>query len=279
VTISNNRADTPLHNAARWNHPALVNELLLYGASYTATNNDIKTPRDLSSDDLVKELIWKASQGIIAIGSYSPLRRAFEPASHVGKVSSLGSGVKQSGTAKDVPNGGSGERSSSMPCDLIEEHENEAYVVIEGAEEDHHTTKQVSGNQEQLSVKPEVLQSTECGIEESKVGTEHPYKGEEPVKEPHPKSEDTGQKSEDEEFEQILYPGEELEQKPHPKTEEHHAEENQRTHSTVLDHRGEELDQKPHPILNEEEELIQRRQPKKDEKLISLLQAIEAFDR
>ena len=73
MTITNNRGDTPLHNAARWNHPALVNELLLYGASYTATNNEHKTPLDLSNDDQVKGLIHKAARGFIAVGSYTPL--------------------------------------------------------------------------------------------------------------------------------------------------------------------------------------------------------------
>ena len=75
MTISNNRLDTPLHNAARWNHPSLVSELLLYGARYTATNNDNKTPLDLTSDDQVRELIWKVSKGFLAVGSYSPLIR------------------------------------------------------------------------------------------------------------------------------------------------------------------------------------------------------------
>ena len=43
VSLANNRGDTPLHNAAGWNHPMLVNELLLYGALYTVTNNNGKT--------------------------------------------------------------------------------------------------------------------------------------------------------------------------------------------------------------------------------------------
>lgn len=73
VTISNNRGNTPLHNAARWNHPSLVNELLLYGANYTATNIDNKVPADLTGDDEVRETIWKAARGIIDVGSYSPL--------------------------------------------------------------------------------------------------------------------------------------------------------------------------------------------------------------
>lgn len=75
MTISNNRGDTPLHNAARWNHPALVNELLLYGARYSASNNDGRVPGELTTDEGVKELIWKAGRGIIAVGSYSPLNR------------------------------------------------------------------------------------------------------------------------------------------------------------------------------------------------------------
>jgi len=48
VSIANNRGDTALHNAARWNHPRLVHELMLYGAQYTVTNNEGKTPLDLT---------------------------------------------------------------------------------------------------------------------------------------------------------------------------------------------------------------------------------------
>ncbi len=69
MTISNDRGDTPLHNAARcvtsftafcnlyvihnvyfrWNHSSLVRELLLYGAMYSVTNNDNKTPLELTT--------------------------------------------------------------------------------------------------------------------------------------------------------------------------------------------------------------------------------------
>lgn len=91
VTIPNNRMDTPLHNAARWNHPALVNELLLYGASYTTTNNEGKTPKDLTSDDQVHNLFWKANNGIIAVGSYGPLARCADtPTQHGGEASLVG---------------------------------------------------------------------------------------------------------------------------------------------------------------------------------------------
>ena len=50
-----------------------MNGLLLCGARYTAINNDNKTSLELTSDDLVRKLIWKASKGFIAVRSYSPL--------------------------------------------------------------------------------------------------------------------------------------------------------------------------------------------------------------
>lgn len=97
MTICNNRGDTPLHNAARWNHPELVNELLLYGASYTATNNSNRMPGDLTSDDAVHDLIWKAGHGIIAVGSYSPLNRATPNESPLGNGGGSGRGLGSSG--------------------------------------------------------------------------------------------------------------------------------------------------------------------------------------
>ena len=48
IAISNVRGDTPLHSAARWNHPRIVNELVLYGAQFLITNNEGKTPLDLT---------------------------------------------------------------------------------------------------------------------------------------------------------------------------------------------------------------------------------------
>ena len=66
-----------------------MNELLLCGARYTAINNDNKTPLELTSDDQVRELIWKASKGFIAVRSYSPLTRRSGSASQK-EVSSLG---------------------------------------------------------------------------------------------------------------------------------------------------------------------------------------------
>lgn len=86
MTICNSRLDTPLHNAARWNHPALVNELLLYGARYSATNNDGKTPHQLTSDEQIKSLIWDAKNGIIAVGSYRPLKKPSDPKQHLNSV-------------------------------------------------------------------------------------------------------------------------------------------------------------------------------------------------
>ena len=76
----------------------LVNELLLYGASYTATNNSLKTPVDLTRDDQVKELIWKASRGIIPVGSYRPLKTPYTNHTHsnVDTVSSHQNGSSQS---------------------------------------------------------------------------------------------------------------------------------------------------------------------------------------
>ena len=48
ISLADNCEDTPLHIAAPWNHPMLVNELL-YGALYTVTNNSRKTPMDLTT--------------------------------------------------------------------------------------------------------------------------------------------------------------------------------------------------------------------------------------
>ncbi len=48
MTVANNRGDSALHNAARWNHAPLVQVLMLYGAQYKATNNEEKTPLDLT---------------------------------------------------------------------------------------------------------------------------------------------------------------------------------------------------------------------------------------
>ena len=296
--------DTPLHNAARWNHPALVNELLLYGASYTATNNDNKTPRDLSSDDQVENLIWKASNGVIAVGSYSPLRRPVEPPPHVGKVSSLGSGVKQSAPNATIsPLSSELESSSSKSRDLIEEEEGETYVVIDRPEEEHHrivqqqapgqrSTNQVLSNrgqrhsEERVSGIGEIKHGTEEGLEQRP----HP-RGEGLEQRPHPRGEGFEQRPH--------HRGEGLEQRLHPRGEE-------RLHPKSDEYRGEELDQRPHdeeeefeqiphPIMpvhvgGKEEKIVQRPHPKgedvnqrsgpkKDEKLISLLEAIEAFDR
>ena len=66
-----------------------MNELLLCGACYTTINNDNKTPLELTSDDQVRELIWKASKGFIAVRSYSSLTRRYGSASQK-EVSSLG---------------------------------------------------------------------------------------------------------------------------------------------------------------------------------------------
>ncbi len=82
MSLANLRGDTPLHHAARWNHPMLVNELLLYGASYTATNNKDATPGDLTSDDQVLDIIRKAMSGQLVVGSYSPLTQSYSQGEH-----------------------------------------------------------------------------------------------------------------------------------------------------------------------------------------------------
>ena len=66
----------------------MVNGLLLCGARYTAINNDNKTPLELTSDDQVRELFWKASKGFIAVCPYSPLTHLSGSASQR-EVSSL----------------------------------------------------------------------------------------------------------------------------------------------------------------------------------------------
>lgn len=264
--------DTPLHNAARWNHPALVNELLLYGASYTATNNDNKTPTELSSEEEVKELIWKASNGVIAVGSYSPFKQRVERVPHIGKVSKLAAGGQQPG-GRDVGNNpGSGERndllfhypsslqakarddrqlkdfesSSSKSCELLEEDEDEAYVVVDEGE--HH---RVLGTQEMLgNLEGSSEERGACGIGERIGGEQGPHGSE-------------------------GHNGEELGERPHPNSlrgrEEEHEERPQPLSQELPAHiRREPVEQR----LNPPKQL-----PKRDEKLISLLQAIEAFDR
>ena len=53
VTMSNVRGDSALHNAARWNHAPIVQLLMLYGAQYKATNNEGKTPLDLTKVTII----------------------------------------------------------------------------------------------------------------------------------------------------------------------------------------------------------------------------------
>lgn len=124
--------DTPLHNAARWNHPALVNELLLYGASYTATNNEGKSPRELTSDDQVHNLFWKANNGIIAVGSYGPLARCADMPTQLDSEASLmggaasGGGVTEDGGVASQQDGVKLDGScdgATKSCDLEEEEE------------------------------------------------------------------------------------------------------------------------------------------------------------
>lgn len=213
VTICNHRMDTPLHNATRWNHPALVNELLLYGASYSATNNDNKTPQDLTSDEEVFSLILKASDGVIAVGSYSPLKKKHVP--RVTRASSLAETVSKeviarvtSTTVDQRPKSYAGQgrlRSgafNSKSCGLFGD---EAYVMIEEEEVEHRSLS---------------IGSQQGTIEQALASEEQEALGQEGagLKKAHPKSDDQ------EEFEHIP-------------------------------------------------------RPKRDEKLIRLLQAIEAFDR
>lgn len=164
--------DTPLHNATRWNHPSLVKELLLYGASYTATNNDSKTPLDLTSDDQVHILIWKASKGMIPVGSYSPLVRYSNRASQSreNSFSPLGLGKgKGEGMANPKDNTA---RSLAMSHDPVKQShdfskessesgrdEKEDYVVIE--EEDVLEHRPIGSQQEAEFGKEEGVERVE----------------------------------------------------------------------------------------------------------------------
>lgn len=209
MTLCNNRLDTPLHNAARWNHPSLVNELLLYGARYTALNKDHKSPADLTTDDQVRELIWKASQGIIAVGSYSPLQRPVDHApggalaSSTPVCNSASPEAEEGGVAKPQGEGGAEEEERSRDlgdgsCDLSE------YDMIEDVAE-----HRPLGDQQQ--------------------GTES--------KEQSPSEE----------------------------------------HDVIGGVEGEGLAESPLPVAAGE--MQQKPHPQRDEKLISLLKAIEVFDR
>ena len=254
--MCNQRGDTPLHNAARWNHPALVNELLLYGARYTAANNDHRTPEELTTDETVRDLIWKARRGIIAVGSYSPLTRKNTPSKTTGPPSPGSQGVKSPGEkqisdAKKSENlffakldrtkspdqeSGSPDRESRSP-DIVEEVEPEShdFVVVE-----------------------DPLEHRSLGMQER---TEAIF---------------WGQSSDDELLEDKVHPPQQaqLPEKPHPKEEEPHLKSDPNKEGPSPKEEGSQ--QVAHPQLDEQH---LRPHPKGNEKLRSLLVSIENFDR
>ncbi len=288
MTITNNRGDTPLHNAARWNHPALVNELLLYGARYTATNNDNRTPRELTSDEGVQELIWKAGKGIIAVGSYSPLNRR-TPDEVAGSIGSGREGFSSSGGSsvggeKHVNSNNTrvsgnsyfqplerrklSQRASKSPDILEEGEESGSHDIF-----DHHDFVMIEDPLEhrplgaqQGSEVTSVGQSSEEDLLAEKPGKQQPH----PLQRPHPKEEEPQQRPhpKEEEPQQRPHPKEEgPQQRPHPKEEDPM----QRSHP-----KEEEPQQRPHP---KGEGPQHKPHPKRDEKLRSLLMSIEGFDR
>lgn len=241
VTICNNRGDTPLHNAARWNHPVLVNELLLYGARYTATNNDNRTPGDLTSDDRVQDLIWKAGRGIIAVGSYSPLNHGTpsettgSPGSGGGFGSSGGSsgggkpGIRKSGDSYF----GKLDRPKSLP--------------------------------ERVSKSPDRVSRSSDSREEEETGSHDFVIVEDPLE--HrllgaQQGAEVGQSSEDEPASKP--PQRKQLQRPHPEGVEQKLQPKEL--QTTPHSKGEELQHRPHPMGG-------------DENLRSLLLSIENFDR
>ena len=254
MTICNNRLDTPLHNAARWNHPSLVSELLLYGARYTATNNDNKTPVELTSDDQVKELIWKATQGIIAVGSYSPLIRRSNSFSR-------GAGIKEpspltlNGGVNSVVDEGANKR--EMVADKVS-------TVMTGASE--LIGKQRSHNP---NVESHVLDVSEYDVVEEEL-VEHRALGKQQV------AESKGQGSEGDPIMELREEGEPGAM-PRPKGEgrQNHEEGVVTELKEVHGGKGAESEGNSHSVGAREE----HRSPKRDDKLISLLKAIEDFDR
>jgi len=85
-----------------------VNELLLYGAQYSVTNANKKTPIELTTDDEVKYVIQKAMRGEIAVGSYKLPPKLNEYPEKISAAGRLGSspvtiqGKPKSGSNADV---------------------------------------------------------------------------------------------------------------------------------------------------------------------------------
>ena len=234
--------DTPLHNAARWNHPALVNELLLYGASYTATNNEGKTPRNLTSDDLVHNLFWKANNGIIAVGSYCPLARPADTPTQRGSEALLMEGAASGG---GVTEGGVARQQDDVRLDGSCDGATESHDLIkeEAERRESHDIREREGSHDALFERSESYddQSEKAGSHDDlfeREGSHDLFDGE------------------DHDF--VVIDDEEV---------EHRSIGNQQSQGQSAEEVIEELvsEQKPHP--------------KRNEQLFSLLKAIEEFDR
>ena len=263
VTVCNNRMDTPLHNAARWNHPLLVNELLHYGASYTATNRANRTPSDLSSDEPVQELFWKASHGVIAVGSYSPLarRRAdttprlLEGGSERTKNVALGN---RGGVQKGAGRGGAGAAASAKqgvpPTAVVRGGDQKSKALPRPKSyAGPPPTRKVGGGRgfDLFDEDLYVVIDEEAVVENQLGGSQGEGQGEELA--------NIGGGS------GVLPP-------PAVQVEEGDSDEEHRSLPPAKEVELQEVELKE----EEEEKFLP---PKKDDKLISLLQAIEAFDR
>ncbi|CAI8038933.1 hypothetical protein GBAR_LOCUS21677 [Geodia barretti] len=96
VDVANNRGDTPLHSAAKWNRPLIVHNLLLYGAQHAALNYCNQTPIQLTNDEDVQLHIVNAASGVIDVGSYRRHTLSSSSSAGVGRAvdwTELGSGV------------------------------------------------------------------------------------------------------------------------------------------------------------------------------------------
>ena len=55
----------------RWNHPELVHELLLYGATFMTVNNNGMTAYDLTKSEDCKRTLLDAREGVIQVGIHA----------------------------------------------------------------------------------------------------------------------------------------------------------------------------------------------------------------
>lgn len=222
-----------------------MSELLLYGARYTATNKDNKTPKELTSDDQVRELIWKATQGIIAVGSYSPLIRRSNSFSR-------GAGAKEpSPLALNGGNVGEGANRHKAVASKVS-------AVVTGASE---LVGKRGSHDSNVEPRGHVLDVSEYDMVEEEL-VEHRPLGNQQV------TESKGEGSEGD-------PAMDLrEEEPR-----HEGEGRQNPEEGVVSELEEVQSKKREDFSHPDNAKKEHRSPKRDDKLISLLKAIEEFDR